>query len=316
MSDETLLGYFPGRTFYGKFLDPAMASDIKQSLSVLHSVRSAHFLLQNLSNYLNVSDDVAMKDALRILRILNEAEGMRVVFGEGYSDELNPEESVPQCHILRCEIELPKNYFLWMKDRVAAYQGAARFFPCVPVLFLNMTNRIILEEGNNGGVVHLDVYGTQSLRLECSEWLDAHEAELSSPGPAGTEALAGMLHLADTLATVHLTTSAPVVEYGVLYRPTAGDSLTDFWLKLYDITDDSSYKIGSCEVCGKLFIGSSKNKRGHKACLNRQRVKLSRARKFAELVGSGISVHEASKRASISEKSARAVLKQTEGGAG
>ncbi len=312
VTDETLLGHFPGRTFYGALLDPATVKEMRQSLDVLNVVRSAHLLLQNLESYLDKPDDVAEKAVMRVLNILNEAEGVSVTLGEGYSDELNTEWSIPQCHVVRCKLDLTGSYFHWLRRRAGAYESAAESFACVPVLFLNMTNRVTLEEGYTGGTLAIDVYGTQTLQSEWCDWLDAHEAGFPSPGPAGIEALAGLLHLADTLATMHLVTSAPVVEHGVFYRPTAGDSLTDFWLKAYDVTEDMGYAIGSCAVCGKMFIGSSKAKRGHSACLNRQRVKLSRAKKFASLVESGVSAHEASKRASISEEGARAVLEQAE----
>ena len=205
-------------------------------------------------------------------------------------------------------MSMSSNYYRWTKARIEAYEGAARLFRAEPIYYLNVGNNILVEEADNGGLVTIDVYGTQSLLSDWDEWFDLHEADLPSPGPSGLETIAGLLHLADTLATIHLVTSVPIVDHCSLWRPTAGDSLTDFWLKMYDVSGSDDYVIGRCEVCDRLFVGTSKNKRGHKACLNRQRVKLSRAKKYAKLIETGASPEEASKRASISAETAKAIL--------
>jgi hypothetical protein len=307
-TDETLIGYFPGRTFFGRFLAPANADEIRACLDVLRAVRTAHGLLSEIDFLLDEPDELAMDLAKEVMKLFNGGKGITVSFGEGYCESLNPEGSIPQCHVLKCEISADSNYFRWLKSRVEAYEGAAQSFRSTPVFFLNTNNRVILEELDSGGNILIDIYGIQSLKFEWDMWLEAHETSLPSPGPAGIEAIAGLLHLADLLATIHLATAAPIVEYGVYYRPTAGDSLTDFWVKMYDATGDMGYVVGNCEVCGQMFIGTSKNKRGHKACLNKKRVKLSRARKFKALLEAGASEKEASRLASISVESARGVL--------
>lgn len=308
VKDEVLERYFPGRTFYGSFLDPVSASEMRQSLGVLSAVVSVHGLFHSGTSLLEVSDEIAMEMAHKAIDILNETEGVRVILGDGYSDELNPEDSVPQCHILRCELSMPRNYFRWIEGRVYAFESLMQFFHAQPILFLNVSNKMALKETACGGILTIDIYGVQSLNEDKCCWLDEHEAALPWPGPAGIEADAGLLCLADVLATLHLMTAIPIVGYGALCRPTAGDSLTDFWLKIYDITDDMDYAVGTCEICGRMFIGNSKNKRGHKGCLNRRRVKTSRAKKFARLVESGVTEQEASKQASISAESAKSIL--------
>lgn len=308
-SDETLIGYFPGRCFYGAFLDPASADEIRQSLDVLRAVRNAHELLKGGSKLIDEKDAVAENRASKILELLNEACGMNVQLGRGYCDELNPEESIPQCHILHCEMSMSSNYFRWAKARIEAYEGAAQLFRAESIYYLNVDNNIETEETAFGGLVTIDVYGTISLLSDWDDWLDLHVQDLPSPGPSGLETIAGLLHLADTLATIHLVTSVPIVNHCSLWRPTAGDSLTDFWLKMYDVSGSDDYVIGRCEVCDRLFVGTSKNKRGHKACLNRQRVKRSRARKYAKLIEAGVSPEEASKQASISAETAKTLLR-------
>ena len=308
-SDETLIGFFPGRCFYGVFLDPASANEIRQSLDVLRAIRNAHELLKGGSNLIDEEDAVAEARASRILEVMNEASGMNVQLGRGYCDELNPEGSIPQCHILHCEISMPSNYFRWTKARVEAYEGAAQLFRAESVYYLNVANNIATEETAFGGMVTIDVYGALSLLPDWDDWFNLRAEDLPSPGPSGLETIAGLLHLADTLATIHLVTSVPIVDHCSLWRPTAGDSLTDFWLKMYDASGNDDYVVGRFEVCDRLFVGISKNKRGHKACLNRQRVKLSRAKKYAKLIKAGVSPEEASKRASISTETATALLR-------
>lgn len=308
VGDKVLAGYFPGRTFYGALFNPASASEMRHSLGILRAVRSAHGLLGCIDALLEEEDGAAAEQAKKIIGMMIEAEGVEIELGEGYSDELNPENSIPQCHILHCEIVMPDNYFNWLRRRAGAYEGMMQLFHAEPVLFLNMRNRIIFSRGEEGGKAIIDVYGTQSLLSDWDVWFDKHRADLTLPGPAGIEVLAGLLHLADTIATMHLVTSAPTVERGEFCRSTAGDSLTDFWVKVYDPVDDGGYTVGNCEVCGRMFIGASRAKRGHKDCLNRRRVKLSRAKKYISLVESGVSVREASRQASISEESAVNVL--------
>ena len=312
VADETLTGYFPGRTFYGNFLDVASASEIRQSLNLLRAVKNAHELLRGGSELYKEEDAVAEALANQIMDIMNEADGMDISIGKGYCPELNPEDTIPQCHILTCTLSLKKNYFRWLKTRIEAYKGAAESFTLESVYYLNVANNITVADTENGGSVVLNIYGVQSLNTEWMDWLNTYEENLPWPGPSGLEIVAGILHLADTLSTIHLITAAPIVNHGFYCRPTAGDSLTNFWLKLYDVSGDGALAIGHCEVCGRLFIGTSKNKRGHEDCLNRQRVKLSRARKYLRFIQEGLSPQEAGKQASIAPETAMKILKRLE----
>lgn len=50
-------------------------------------------------------------------------------------------------------------------------------------------------------------------------------------------------------------------------------------------------------------------KRGHDSCMNKQRVKRFKARKYAKLIESGLSANEAARKASISSATALELLK-------
>ena len=175
--------------------------------------------------------------------------------------------------------------------------------------YLHMSSEMRLDETENGATLLIDVYGTQSLLSDFEPWLTQYEEDLPEDTIlSGLELVAGFLHLADALATMHLVTALPVVSHGQFLRTTAGVNLTDLWLMCYDVSGDANYSIGVCEVCHRLFVGSNKNKHGRKECMNRQRVAKSRARRFKRLVDSGIAEEEASKIAGISSKKARAAL--------
>ena len=140
-------------------------------------------------------------------------------------------------------------------------------------------------------------------------WLTNYENDLHEDAVlSGLELIAGLLHLADALATLHLVTALSVISHGQFLRTTADDSLTDLWLMCYDIASDADYSIGVCEVCHRLFIGASKNKRGHNECMNRQRVARSRAKRFKALIETGMTDNEASKIAGIAPNKARTIL--------
>lgn len=158
-------------------------------------------------------------------------------------------------------------------------------------------------------MLRIDVYETQSLLSDFEPWLTQYEEDLSEDTVlSGLELVAGFLHLADALATMHLATTLHVISRWRFLRTTASDTLTDLWLMCFDISSDASYSLGVCEVRHRLFVGTNKSKRGHKECMNRQRVARSRARRFKKLVDGGIAEEEASKIAGISSKKARAAL--------
>lgn len=147
--------------------------------------------------------------------------------------------------------------------------------------YLHMSSEMRLDETENGATLRIDVCGTQSLLSDFEPWLTQYEEDLPEDTIlSGLELVAGFLHLADVLATMHLVTALPVISHGQFLRTTASDKLTDLWLMRYDIFSDANCSIGVCEVCHRPFIGSNKNKRGHKEGMNRRRVAKSRARRF------------------------------------
>ena len=174
--------------------------------------------------------------------------------------------------------------------------------------------RLVEDEGTRK--LRVDVYGTQTLSSGWDAWLDAYEVTVDEGDEVSAlERVAGLRHLADILATLHLSTAIPTVDQGVFGRFGAEDSLTDLWLRFYDPTSDSDYSVGACEVCGRLFVGTHKGKRGHESCMNRQRVARSRAHGFAELVESGMGRREASRVAGISAERALEELAKEGNGA-
>ena len=303
--DEILERRFPGPTFFGRFVGYSSVGEMKTALEVLRATRNCHAMLEGGARLIERNDCEAVALAEAIEQSLSAARCVKLTRGEGYPDDLDLEDSIPRCHIYRCEIRISEIYARWLRPRVDAYHNAASMFQAEPTYYLMMTNNTRLSEDKNGGVLLVDVYGTMWLLSDWGQWLDSYEAGLPDESVlSGLELVAGLLHLFDTLATIHLITAIPVVSHGAFVRTTAGDSLTDFWLKCYDIATDSGYVIGTCEVCHQLFVGMSKNKRGHEACLNRQRVKRSRARKFAERVEGGMSPNLAARELSISARTA------------
>lgn len=80
--------------------------------------------------------------------------------------------------------------------------------------------------------------------------------------PSGLELMAGLLRLADALATMHLVNALPMISRGRLLRTTASDNLTALWPMCYDILRGANYSIGVCGACYRLLIGSGKNSAG------------------------------------------------------
>ena len=306
---ETLGRLFPGPTFFGRFVGSSPVDEMEMALGILRATRNGHAMLEGGGGLIEGSDCEAAELAESIEQSLSVEKCVKLTRGGGYTDELNPENAIPQCHIYHCEIRTPEKYAKWLRPRVDAYHDAACMFQAEQTYYLLMSNNTRLSADAEGNVLLVDIYGGMSLTSDWDEWLNSYEARLPADITlSGLELVAGLLHLFDTLATVHLITAIPVVSHGAFIRPTAGDSLTDFWLKCYDIAADSDYVIGTCEVCHQLFIGESKNKRGHAACLNRQRVKRARARKFAERVESGMPPNLAARKSSISISTAIKML--------
>lgn len=306
---EQLGSLFPGPCFFGPLVGPADPDDMLSALSVLRMTRELHGALKGSDSLLGMPDAEVTVFAERVEELVRGYEGAAIARGGGYDESPEDEPTIPRCHILAFKMEAPPVYAKWLRPRVESYRSLGSVFRAESTYYLNMSNEVRLEETNDGIRLLIDVYGTQSLLSDFEPWLMQYEEDL----PEGTilsglELVAGLLHLADVLATMHLVTALPVVSHGRFLRTTASDNLTDLWLMCYDISSGANYSIGVCEVCHRLFVGSNKNKRGHKECMNRQRVAKSRARRFKRLVDGGVAEEEASKIAGISSKKARAAL--------
>lgn len=306
---EQLELLFPGPCFFGRLVGPAGSGEMISALSVLKMTRELHGALKNSELLFRLPDAEVTAFAERIEELVRGCGAVTIVRGDGYSDQLEGEPTIPKCHILAFKIDVPPVYAEWLKPRVGSYRSLGTVFEAEMTYYLHISNEMRLEETGNGATLHVDIYGTQSLLSDFEPWLTQYEKDLPEDTIlSGLELVAGLLHLADALATMHLVTALPVISHGQFLRTTASDNLTDLWLMCYDISSDANYSIGVCEVCHRLFIGSNKNKRGHKECMNRQRVAKSRARRFKKLVDGGVADEEASKIAGINPKKAWTAL--------
>lgn len=302
-----VLSYFPGICFLGPFLEPAGPDDVRAAMGVLRSVRNVHAMLDGLSSNDLAIDSTAIATATRLESALTTP-WIKLSRGGGYTSELNAEDTIPACHIYHLTMSLPSNYLKWLETRILSYNSLSAIIPADLTFYLRVSDSTKLVAATETAV-EMDVYGTQTLHPDYQEWLGNYEMSLADEDAlSGLELIAGISHIVDTLASMHLLTSLPIIVDGRLERRTASDSLTDLWLGCYEMPSESNYVIGSCCVCGKLFVGTSKRKRGHAACMNRARVKRAKARKFAHLIADGITEQEASRQASISPDSARMIL--------
>lgn len=315
-SNELLEKYFPGYGFYGPLIGKANPDDMRNALEVLKATLELHAMLNGcdalvemdhknhnrpiLHRVKNVENN-AIKHLAKINSALTEYKHFTISLGSGYDNKLNNENSIPQCHILRVEIPLQPMYSKWLSQRVAIYNMVANTMRSSSTFYLHLHNQIQLVENSNGSKLRIDIFGTQILSEEWNKWLDEYELTVKENiEVSALEQIAGLRNLADVLASIHISSAIPTVDKGMFGRFGAEDSLTDLWLRFYDSGSNPDYSIGACEVCGRLFIGTHRGKRGHDACMNRQRVIRSRTRKFAKLIESGTNQQEASKIAGIS----------------
>ena len=304
-----LKSLFPGPCFFGPLAGPAGPEEMLSALSILKMTRELHEELKGYDSLFGMPDAEASTLAERAEGLVRRCGAATIVRGGGYTEQPKGELAIPQCHILTCSVDTTPAYAKWLGPRVESYRRLGTVFRADMTYYLHMSNEMRLEEEDDGTRLCVDIYGTQSLQSNLEPCLTQYEEGLPEDAVlSGLELVAGLLHLADALATMHLVTALPVTSHGRFLRTTAGDSLTDLWLMCYDIPSDAGYSIGVCEVCHRLFVGSNKNKRGHRECMNRQRVAKSRARRFKKLVDSGVADEEASKIAGISATKARIVL--------
>ena len=306
---EQLESLFPGPCFFGPLVGPADSDDMLSALSVLKMTRELHGALGGYDSLLRMPDAEVTAFAKRIEELVYRCGETTITRGSGYDEPSEGEPTIPQCHIFTCTVDSTPTYVKWLAPRVESYRRMGNVFRAEMTYYLNMSNEMCLEEKDDGMRLRVDIYGTQTLQSDLEPWLTRYEEGLPEDTIlSGLELVAGLLHLADVLATIHLVTALPVVSHGQFLRTTASDSLTDLWLMCYDIATDAGYSIGVCEVCHRLFVGSNRNKRGHRECMNRQRVAKSRARRFKKLIEDGVPEEEASKIAEISSERAWMIL--------
>ncbi|MDD6786172.1 MAG: GNAT family N-acetyltransferase [Eggerthellales bacterium] len=330
VSDSVLTGFFPGCGFYGPLVGRADSADMRCALGVLALTLELHAMLCGCDALIELDPDnwylptlhrvrevekIANEHLGEIRAVISEHALFSIELGSGYDEKLNNEDSIPQCHILHTEVALQPVYRKWLEQRVAVYNAVAGAMRSSKSFYLHMHNQTRIVDTDGLPRLEIDVYGTQTLDEGWDRWLDEYDATVEEDAyVSALEIVAGLRHLADILATLHLSTAIPIVDKGMFGRFGSEDSLTDLWLKCYDCASDADYIIGSCEVCGRLYIGSHKRKRGHEACMNKQRVMRSRSKKFASLITSGTSLPAASKKAGISAAKAVKILKDDGGG--
>ena len=309
LSPEAIEEAFPPRSFFGGLGGTTDAESVLSALEVLRAAKGLHAFLEGRGSIIDARelDDT---DAVSFAEGLVSIPGAIVVTrGSGFEAAPDPRTSLPKCHIYHCVIEAPDAYGRWLKPRFDAVEQIMAIFPSYGAFNLDMTCTIGLEGDEDSRRLFIDVYGTQPLALEWNSWLgesDFVPEEVWTLSPV--DLLAGLGFLADCVANMHLVTSLPFIERGRYQRAMSRDCLSELWFMCYDDSADKDYSIGSCEVCHRLFVGSSKNKHGHAHCMNRQRVKRSRVNKFAQLIEVGEHPKDAARKAGISEKSAREAL--------
>lgn len=306
---DTLASLFPGPCFFGRLVGPCDLNEMRIAMSVLRTVLGMHEMLYGGSALLEEPDTAAMDLAARIERMVHEEGSVQLSRGTGYEDIDEDDDSlrIPTCHIYRCEVPFSEQYAKWLRPRLDTMNALGSVMLAQDVFFLKLFHQMKVED--DGKLLVVDVYGTWSLLSDWDEWLEQYEKTVPDDIVlTGIELVAGLLHLADTLSTLHLASAVPQVSYGRLESASADDSLTDLWFMCYDPTENKRLYSGTCEVCGRLFVSSKKKTRGHSDCMNRRRVMRSRAKQYAIRVEGGISPEDAARSSSISIAAAREML--------
>lgn len=309
--DTTLASLFPGSCFFGRLVGTCAVGEIRAAMSVLRTVRGIHEMLRGGGALLEEPDSVAMDLADRVEEMVREEGSVALQRGSGYEevDEDDDSTRIPACHIYHCEVPLSEQYSKWLRPRLDTTNALGGVILAQDVFFLKLSHQMRVE--NDGRLLVVDVYGIWSLLSDWDEWLEQYEKTIPDDVVlTGIELVAGLLHLADTLGTLHLASSVPQVSYGRLESASADDSLTDLWFMCYDDSEARGLVLGSCEVCGRLFVSTKKKTRGHSDCMNRQRVMRSRAKQYAIRVEGGMSPDDAAKSSSISISTARKMLER------
>lgn len=309
VQDNTIASLFPGPCFFGRLVGPCCVDDMRAATAVLRTVLGMHEMLRRGSVLLKEPDSAAMDLAERIEAMVHEEGVVALRRGSGYEEVDEDDDSlrIPTCHIYHCEVPLPEQYAKWLRPRLDTMTALGGVMLAQDVFFLKMFHQMRTED--DGKLLVVDVYGTWSLLSDWDEWFEQYEKTIPDDVVlTGIELVAGLLHLADTLSSLHLASAVPQVSYGRLESASADDSLTDLWFMCYDPTENKQLFSGTCEVCGRLFVSTKRKTRGHSDCMNRRRVMRSRAKQYAIRVEGGVSPEDAAKSSSISIAAAREML--------
>ena len=256
----------------------------------------------------------AERDAERTIESLNglfkDDERIRISAGNGYKESSETEELFPQAHLVHFEMDLSMAYGEWLKPRVEMYNGLGSAAVADIQMFFTVVNHVELSADANGQKLVIDVYGRVRTMTTWSERLDYYSEELVGDELGSIEFFIGLSHLSDVMASIHLTTATGIVSSGNYTHAYSADVLTEIWYYAYADNGGKKLITGFCEVCHDLFITMNGAKRGHDACMNKQRVKRSKARKFAKLVEGGTEASRAAIMASISATTAMDILQQ------
>lgn len=309
--DEQLVDkLFPGSIFFGPFIKPANSADKLQALSVLRLTLSMHSVLVGSFSAPKISEEPYFYEGSEAIEsYIRDDLGFDIKRGEGYSERLNPsDKSIPTCGIWTLSIPLSGPYKEWLGPRVDACNSLGKLINSTRFYHLLLNYHCEIMEGANPQL-RIEIYATLSLEEEYDTFIDEYEALPNKQPLNGYELFSGLLVLADILATIHLCGAMPVVFVGSLEGASELDSLTDLWMKCYDLQESGHVKTGACEVCGRLYVSSNPRMRGHASCMNRNRVMRSRAKKYKALIDVGSTKEMASKTAKISSEKAELMLK-------
>lgn len=308
--DEQLVDkLFPGPLFFGPFINSASSAEKLFALSVLRLSLTMHSLLVGSFSEPTIADEPYFYEGSELIEsYIREDMGFDLLRGEGYTSRLNQgDNTIPKCEIWSLSIPLSESYRAWLAPRVEACNALGKLINSMRFYHLLVGQHCEIT-GDDNPRLRIVIYASMSLQEKYDAFIEEYEAQENKRALNGYELFAGLLGLADALATIHLCGAMPWVTAGILEGTSELDSLTDLWMKCYDKQESGFINTGSCEVCGRLYASGNLRMRGHAPCMNRQRVMHSRARKYKALLDSGVEKKEASKRAKISSEKAESIL--------
>lgn len=314
-----------GHGLFGPFVDEESPADYDLVLSVLKKALAIRAVAQACEARPGGALDydgaiasnegmfAAERDAASSIESLGPAlkddARIRVSAGTGYEGSSGTDGLFPQAHLIHFEMDLSAAYAEWLRPRVQMYNGLGSAAIANVQMFLTVVSQVeLLEDAANRKLV-VDVYGRVRTMTSWADRLDYYSEELAGDSLGSLELFVGLGHLSDALASVHLMTAVGLVSSGNYVHACAADALTELWYHAYAGNGEKKLIAGFCEVCHRLFVTANGAKRGHDTCMNKQRAKRSKARKFARLVEDGTGAKQAAKEASISAATAINLLR-------